>query len=175
MPYKKQFNNAPSTNWGRFFVFGGCMEVVTVCGARVAKMPGKVTCSSCRCRNDIERVFRAAFSAETSTEAERLVSSTPPVVRCIHCEGDIAIRVSVSQRRYDVPVQRLCSCGAETDLRFSRDSNRVKFMARWPHLPFVYCRRCRRKLVFPTVGQNWWRMTAFNLLHRIRIWKGVHK
>lgn len=149
------------------------MEVVTVYGTRVVKIPGLVPCPSCRNDNDIERVFRAAYSSDTSADAERLISSEPPVVRCANCERDIVIGTTVSQRIYSVPAQVECCCGALSDLRFARDRNRVRIMARFPWLPFIFCRKCRKRLVLSVVGWESWRNWIFKAMRFIKQAKGA--
>ncbi len=152
------------------------MESVTVSGSRVVSLPKLMVCPSCRQRNDVEEMVTAACLADGTADAVIMLSNESPQLRCGGCAQDIPVKVSVSQRVYRVPAQLSCNCcGALTDLRFSRDGNRVKIMPKWPFMPFLACRRCRIKLVFPVLGQDSWRMTAFNLLHRIKIWKGIRK
>lgn len=151
------------------------MAIVTVCGTKIVRMPGKVSCPFCLSSNNVESVFMAAFSLDTSADSERLVSSEPPVVRCVRCEQEIVVNTTVSQRRYEVPAQVMCSCGALSDLHFSRDNRRIRIMDKCPYLPFLYCRRCKRKLVFPVMGGEVWRNWLFKVMRYFNTRKGVKR
>ena len=155
------------------------MAEMTVYGAPVVSIPSEVFCPACHGKNNVEKVYEAVCILENAemksslknedniiqnfdevkAVAARLLSSSSrvPVLSCEFCNADIAIKTKVSQRVYSVPAQRICSCGSISDLRFSRDADRVKIMSGWPYLPFLYCRVCKQKLVIPVLGWNGWR------------------
>lgn len=170
------------------------MDVVTVFGAAVVSLPRKVSCPFCCCNIEVEKVIVATCALENpqlmaamysdyhfqtieevAAVATRLVSnnSRKPVLRCEGCSKDITVKARVSQRVYSVPAQVICTCGMVSDLHFARDRDKVKVMVRWPYLPFLNCRSCKRKLVFPVLGWDFWRTWVFNILRNIRKWKGV--
>lgn len=170
------------------------MDVVTVFGAAVVNLPRKVTCPFCHSNNELEKVivatcvlenpqlmaamdndYRFETIAEVASVAARLVSnnSRKPVLRCEICHKDITVKAKVAQRMYSVPAQVICMCGMVSDLRFARDRDKVKIMVSWPYLPFLYCRSCKRKLVFPVLGWDTWRSWAYNTLRFFKNRKGV--
>lgn len=164
---------------------------VEVSSGVVARMDSEVNCRSCRGMINVERLFVAKAMIETpelltflcesdrlgitSLEQAQMVSEgldvtnpNRPIVRCESCGGENNLAISRYNRSMEVPPFLWCRCGQEVDLRYPGDRERVRFMGRFPFMPFLVCRNCKKRMLLPPLGKDVWRMPVFHLMNLFR-------
>lgn len=167
------------------------IEQVQISSGLVTSMDSQVSCRSCGDIINVERLFVAKAMVETpellatlpngdrqelvsleqaQAVIERLDVTNPnqPVVQCASCGADTILSVSHYCRTMTVPAFLWCRCNQEVDLRYPSDRDRVRFMAKFPFMPFVNCRSCRKRMLLPPLGRDRWRMPLFLLLSSLR-------
>ncbi len=167
--------------------------VIEIKSEPVAHMNGICKCPHCRKINSTERVFLAlaiqespiiwdelsddekcgiASIEEAQQVATRLdiTDKAKPKIICEECGKSIQLSVKHTRHEMEVPAFLSCpECGVEIDMRYPGDSKRVMFTSHFPHLPFVHCKGCKKKVLLPVMGRQAWRYWIFRIYQAIRV------
>lgn len=166
-------------------------EFVEICKGTVSHLSSIHYCRHCGTENDVELAFIAHSVWETPALLDtlpdvdrlrintieqveeissRLDVSNPhaPSIVCERCGIKSVLQVRREVHTMTVPAFLWCGCGQEIDLRYPGDKARVRFTAQYPHIPFMRCRRCKRRVILPLYGKDAWRTFLFKLIRLLR-------
>lgn len=167
------------------------IEHVEISTSTVSRISSIHYCRHCGTENDVELAFVAHSVRETPAlfdtlpdvdrlrintieqakeTSSRLDVSNPyaPSIECERCGIKSALQVRSEVHTMTVPAFLWCSCGQDIDLRYPGDKARVRFTAQFPHVPFMRCRSCKRRVILPLHGTDYWRTVLFKLIRLLR-------